>query len=48
MALRNEEVNRQRLQAGRAGGAGGPLKVTDPAAFARLMAEMKAKADQQK
>lgn len=45
--MRNEEVNRRRLQGNR-GTGGGPLKVTDPAAFARLMAEMKAKADEQK
>jgi curved DNA-binding protein len=47
IALRNEEINRQRLQSGRAS-AGGPLKVTDPAAFAALMADMKLKAEQQK
>ena len=48
IAERNEEINRRRL--GREGGAGGrgPLRVTDPAALARLMAEMKAKADQQR
>jgi curved DNA-binding protein len=47
IALRNEEINRQRLQSGRAS-AGGPLKITDPAAFAALMADMKLKAEQQK
>jgi curved DNA-binding protein CbpA len=47
ISLRNEEINRQRLQSGRAS-AGGPLKVTDPAAFAALMADMKVKAEQQK
>ena len=47
IALRNEEINRQRLQSGR-DSAGGPLRVTDPAAFAALMADMKLKAEQQK
>ncbi|KAH7615630.1 hypothetical protein Ndes2526B_g09623 [Nannochloris sp. 'desiccata'] len=47
IALRNEEINRQRLQSSRAS-AGGPLKVTDPTAFAALMADMKLKAEQQK
>jgi hypothetical protein len=39
VALRNEEVNRARIQGGRS--AQGPLKVTDPAALGRLLAEMK-------
>jgi len=47
IALRNEEINRQRLQSSRAS-AGGPLKVTDPTAFAALLADMKLKAEQQK
>jgi len=46
--LRNEEINKRRLAAGLNRSAGGPLKVTDPQAFARMMAEMKIKADQQK
>ena len=45
--MRNEEVNRRRLQGNR-GSGGGPLRITDPEAFARLMADMKAKSDQQK
>lgn len=45
IALRNEEINRQRMQRNISGN--GPLKVTDPAAFARLMADMKLKAQQQ-
>lgn len=44
IAERNEEINRRRMAAGR----GGPLRVTDPAALARLMAEMRDKAEQQR
>ncbi|KAL4443834.1 hypothetical protein ABPG75_011571 [Micractinium tetrahymenae] len=47
IAARNEEINRRRLAAARAG-ASGPLRVTDPAALARLMDQMKAQADQQR
>ena len=46
IAERNEEINRRRLA--RPGASGGPLRVTDPAALQRLMAEMRAKAEQQK
>lgn len=46
VALRNEEINRRRLQAGARGN--GPLKITDPAAFSRLMEDMRIKAEQQK
>ena len=46
IAERNEEINRRRLA--RPGASGGPLRVTDPAALQRLMAEMKAKADHQR
>lgn len=46
VALRNEEINRRRLQASARGN--GPLKVTDPAAFSRLMEDMRIKAEQQK
>lgn len=45
VALRNEEINRRRLQGGR---SNGPLKITDPEAFNRMMAEMKRKAEEQK
>jgi hypothetical protein len=47
VALRNEEVNRRRLATGR-NAVGGPLKITDPAAFNRLMSEMKLKAEEQR
>jgi len=46
VALRNEEVNRKRMQRGIS--SGGPLKVTDPVAMARLMEEMKRAAERQK
>ena len=39
-------MNRRRLARG--GGGSGPLKVTDPAALQRLMAEMRAKAEAQR
>lgn len=48
IAERNEEINKRRLGRGGGLGSGGPLRVTDPAALARLMAEMKAKTDQQR
>ncbi|KAL4449463.1 hypothetical protein ABPG77_007107 [Micractinium sp. CCAP 211/92] len=47
IAERNEEVNRRRLAAARAG-ASGPLRVTNPAALARLMEQMKEQAEQQR
>lgn len=46
VALRNEEVNRKRMQQGT--NSGGPLKVTDPAAMARLLEEMRHTADKQR
>jgi DnaJ-class molecular chaperone len=45
IALRNEEYNKKRLQGG---GSGQGLRVTDPERFARLMQDMKARAEEQK
>jgi hypothetical protein len=42
VALRNEAENRRRLAAAARPGAGAPLRVTDPAALARLLADMRA------
>ena len=48
VALRNEEINKRRLQGNQNRPGDGPIKITDPAAFSKLMADMKEKAEQQK
>ena len=48
VALRNEEVNKRRLQGNRNRSGDGPIKITDPAAFNKLMGDMKEKAEKQK
>eukprot|EP00887_Chlorella_sp_A99_P003997 scaffold11.g3997.t1 len=44
IAERNAEINQRRI----ARGAGGPVRVTDPAALARLMEQMRARAEEQR
>jgi hypothetical protein len=46
IALKNAEFNERRIKS--SGRTSGSLKVTDPAALARLMAEMRARTEQQR